>query len=675
MRHALNPSRDHQSQGLTYRREIDGLRALSILAVVLYHAGLPGLSGGFRGVDIFFVISGYLITRMLFVTSSQRGMDLRDFYERRARRILPALEMMLLCSTVAAVLLMQPDELRIFCRELGGAVLLSANFVYWQTSGYFNPLSDWMPLLHTWSLAVEEQFYLLWPLLLLPLLRISPRRVPVLLVALALLALIVAQLLDTRLPRLAFYLLPGRAWELLAGACVAGMERRGVARPGPRTAIALSGLGLLAVFASLLWPNPPHGAGLAALPVVLGTALLLQALPAAPAFSQCLGAAPLRWLGLSSYSIYLWHQPLGAWLRYAVRDEPPLALRLTAAGLAVIIGLASWRWLEQPLRDRRRVPLRPFLIGITVSTLLLAGFAAAGFYTKGFESLFLRYAPTSHQAIYRSLSREEYPLLEGRCRFMPHGLANATAERIRECFHLHGSGLLVMGDSRAQDLYRAMLLSSSQPFIVGLAYPGCQAEWQHKKSCGYDRLLDLLQQQPDSFAVVLYTQAGFHLMKDSKDQQPSRNVLADPRSGMRGLRIDPMRVNAQLPLLKELQRAGPLVYWLGPLMEPHRDPQQLRRMALDCSPSGNALRPHLQQAFQSLDQKLALRLANPEAAVRYLSAQQRMQFDPNRDVFDCRRLLWRDGDHWSPAGEVEFGRRLLRSLADEPPLAALLPSR
>ncbi|HPQ96790.1 MAG TPA: acyltransferase, partial [Thiolinea sp.] len=295
---------------MQYRKEIDGLRALAVVPVVLFHAGVPGFGGGFVGVDVFFVISGYLITTLLLEALVQGDFSLVSFYERRARRILPALFLMLLVCLPPAWWLLLPHELAGFGRSLVAVALFSSNILFWQESGYFAPDAELVPLLHTWSLALEEQFYLLFPLLLLAGWRLGLRRLAWLLGGIGVFSLVLAELGWRLVPDANFYLLPGRAWELLAGAGCALYRH---SRPGEEGSSGpwLAGMGLVLLLGAVLWfdrglPFP----GLYALIPVGGTVLLILYASPDRGIGRVLACPLLVGIGLISYSAYLWHQPL-----------------------------------------------------------------------------------------------------------------------------------------------------------------------------------------------------------------------------------------------------------------------------------------------------------------------------------------------------------------------------
>ena len=334
---------------MSYRPEIDGLRAVAVAPVILFHGGIAGFSGGFVGVDVFFVISGYLITSIILREMGQGRFSLLRFWERRARRILPALVLVMVCCIPFAWMWMLPDQYLAFSRSLIAVSVFSSNILFWRESGYFAAAAEEKPLLHTWSLAVEEQFYILFPLAVLLIWRLG-RRVLVAAVALVGLASLgLSQYAAHASPAANFYLLPTRAWELMAGAlCAFALDRR--ALPGSDV---LAGLGLALILGAVVgFDEATPFPSVWALVPVAGTVLIVLFARSGGHVARGLSWRPVVAVGLISYSAYLWHQPLFAFARIAIPWPPPVWLILGLAALSLALAALSWRYVEQPFRDR-----------------------------------------------------------------------------------------------------------------------------------------------------------------------------------------------------------------------------------------------------------------------------------------------------------------------------------
>ncbi len=367
-----------------YRSDIDGLRAIAILSVLVYHVDEALLPGGFIGVDVFFVISGYLITRIIAGELAQDRFSLSRFYVRRSRRILPALATVLACTTAAGLLLLPPSDLASLGKSLAATAAFLSNMQFWSEIGYFDTAAVRKPLLHTWSLAVEEQFYLLWPLALwgISKLRLNLRW---LVFAALLLSFAASCYAAVRHPPSAFFLLPPRAWELLAGAALALRLLPPPGSAGARNLCGLAGITLIVVGCVALDGQSPFP-GWNALYPCLGAALLIWAGEGGDNLvgRHILSARPMVFIGLISYSLYLWHWPLLAFGRITQRGELGLPAAMALALLAVVLATLTWRFVETPLRSRGGAqPAAPILWRYAALSLLMFGAGALLYRSDG----------------------------------------------------------------------------------------------------------------------------------------------------------------------------------------------------------------------------------------------------------------------------------------------------
>lgn len=371
-----------------YRKDIDGLRSLAILPVVAYHAGL-NIPGGFIGVDIFFVISGFLITHIILESAEKGEFRFIDFYYRRAKRLLPALFFMILLTAIASLFILTPSQYQEFSTSAVTATFFVSNIFFNHSIDYFSASAETMPLLHTWSLAVEEQFYLIWPVLILGMVWLIKRRknlaVCGLLILIFLLSLGASQFAAERFPQAGFYLTPFRLWELGAGGLLVFLLRA----KGQLTPLISNGcflFGLILVGGSLIWIHQDtQFPGFTALPVVLGTCLMLwtgnmQGQQIARIF--CL--APLVYIGKLSYSLYLMHWPV--FVLYRIYDGsadaasiPPLLIALSFA-----LAMMSYHFVEKPFRFN--LSRRVVWTGVMTSTFVVIGAHVSALTTNGFDA-------------------------------------------------------------------------------------------------------------------------------------------------------------------------------------------------------------------------------------------------------------------------------------------------
>jgi peptidoglycan/LPS O-acetylase OafA/YrhL len=362
-----------------YRPDVDGLRAIAILAVVLYHVHVPGFDGGFVGVDIFFVISGFLIGGIVFRDVDAGRYSFATFYARRAKRILPALLCMTFVVTLLAIALLDSHRLRAFARSDLAALLGNSNVYYWAQAHYAD--LDWRlePLVMTWSLGVEEQFYLFLPPLMLLLHRFSSRAIAPAVALLSVLSLALSVQLVKNQPSAAFYLLPGRAWELGVGVAVALWQERRRALPGRAIADPISVAALIAIVAAIaLFNDDTRFPGVAALLPVIGTAVLIVTAPSWLNRS-ILATRPMRFIGLVSYSWYLWHWPPLVLARHALGREPKPVEYAVLVLVSFALACASWRFIETPFRRRTAIANVELLKRYGIALLASLGVAGACF--------------------------------------------------------------------------------------------------------------------------------------------------------------------------------------------------------------------------------------------------------------------------------------------------------
>ena len=398
----------------TYRAEIDGLRALAVVPVILFHAGFRAFRGGFVGVDVFFVISGFLITSLIVAEREAGSFTLARFYERRARRILPAFFVVAFASLPFAWMWLWPADMKNFCQSLLAVSGFVSNVWLWRTSGYFDSASELKPLLHTWSLGVEEQFYLLFPLLLLLVWQWGRRWAFVLLAAVALLTfggaywgiereldwLVYHRVPVGKLaalqwrawrtghpPSASFYLLPARAWELLIGAllALAPPPSRAGARAGRGNQLA-SVAGFLLIAYSIVSFDESASSPLHLLLPTVGAALIIGYATPQTLVGRLLSSRPFVAVGLVSYSAYLWHQPLFAFARHRSFDPPGPSLLAGLAAASVVLAYFTWKYVETPFRDQHRVTRAQIVAGAAVCTTLVAAVGIGGQVTDGFAS-------------------------------------------------------------------------------------------------------------------------------------------------------------------------------------------------------------------------------------------------------------------------------------------------
>ncbi|MDA7493065.1 acyltransferase [bacterium] len=379
MRYSRSKFDSMGDQAWRYRPDVDGLRGIAVLLVLLFHVGF-GFPGGYIGVDVFFVISGFLITGLILSAQEQNRFSLAEFWKRRIRRIVPASSFVVLLTLVAGYFLLLPTDLTELAESAIYQQLMGANFFFWHNSGgYFDGPAELKPLLHTWSLAVEEQFYLFYPIALVALGRLSRTNLLIVLVAVATTSFGISWYLVADHPGATFYALPTRAWELLLGGILAACPHTKQLRRGPSESIGIVGFALI-VYSSLYFDAGTVFPGPNAMVPCLGAVMVIASSSSGKTLvGRVLSHKLIVFVGLISYSLYLWHWPLLAYQRYWFGSRISLLNGLLVMLGSFVLAWLTWRFVEQPFRRSARLTgmsgkrLVGFLIA---SSMLMVAIAA-----------------------------------------------------------------------------------------------------------------------------------------------------------------------------------------------------------------------------------------------------------------------------------------------------------
>lgn len=452
-----------------YRPDIDGLRAIAVLAVLLFHADVPWITGGYVGVDVFFVISGYLITSIIVGKVDAGTFSIVDFWERRVRRIIPALMVVALFTLIGSWLLFFPQDFKDFSESLIAISVFASNMLFWSEAGYFASPGEVKPLLHTWSLAIEEQFYLLFPLLMIGLAGKRSRwRLPVLL-GLSAASFAVSISWVKSAPDSAFYLLPSRAWELAIGSMLVFLASPPQSRI-LREALCAAGLFMI-LYACFSYDSSTRFPGAAALLPCIGTALLIagQSQQRQTLSFHLLSLKPMVFVGLLSYSLYLWHWPIIVFAKYHADTH------LQGASIAIVLGLSfalaycSYRWVETPVRQQRIFATRRSVFtAAAVAFATTIGIGAYGHLSNGAPQRIDKNILTLYSGFnYINPRRKECVNFEN-TNFDPERICKVGPATNEPAF-------LVFGDSHADALMPVIDAMAAQYGVAGLygIYNGC----------------------------------------------------------------------------------------------------------------------------------------------------------------------------------------------------------
>jgi peptidoglycan/LPS O-acetylase OafA/YrhL len=654
---------------LKYRAEIDGLRALAVVPVILFHAGFELFSGGFVGVDVFFVISGYLITTILIEDIENKRFSIVNFYERRARRILPALFFVMLVCLPFAWMWMLPSQMKDFSQSLVAVSLFASNILFWRESGYFAAAAEEKPLLHTWSLAVEEQYYVLFPIFLILAWRFGKNRVFWMIVVMAAISLLLSEWGWRNKATANFYLAPTRAWELFSGSIAAFV----VQKYGVQKNNLLSLVGLVAIiFSIFFYDEATPFPSIYALVPVLGVVLLVLYANKETIAAKLLSTKGFVGIGLISYSAYLWHQPLFAFARIRSLEYPSLLLFSLLSLTSLVLAYFSWRYVEKPFRDKNAISRTQIF---SISLVLITSFSAAGlggyFYHNQFESIWLERQTPEVRSIYEVLNKENPSTSNwgaksetiqeiGSCVFNVRELSSDVETRIVECREQHGKGLLVLGDSHAIDLFGVIASREEQSFLIGVTQGFCRPHNNHSY-CHYDRVLQFITENPELFGLVIYEQAGFHLLRKNNGAKGSRVMfyslgITEP---VANIIVDEENIRLTLGYLNQVSEVVN-VNWFLPRAEPHITKNMILKYGCNFEYS---YRPNLYETFIALDNYIEGAINSySNDRLKTVSQNEMFQFNFPSDFLSCNTLYWSDGDHLSASGEEYFGRRVTQEL-------------
>jgi peptidoglycan/LPS O-acetylase OafA/YrhL len=508
---------------MPYRSDIDGLRGIAVIAVMLFHFEVPGVTGGFAGVDVFFVISGFLITSFIRSELAAGSFSLGGFYERRIRRLFPALLSVVAFSWLAAAALFDAHDQRHFYQSAAATVLFAANFLFWKTTGYFDPSADTRPLLHTWSLSIEEQFYIVFPAILLLASRLAPRGTGWLLLVLAIPSFAASAVLAYSSPSAAYYLPLARFWELLLGAVLAFRPVSPPSSSGWRNAAGLCGLALIGYGVFFLSKETPFP-GAAALAPCLGTALVIAAGTNGDSVAnRLLGLRSLVFVGLISYSLYLWHWPLLVFTKYFLIRELNAPEKAALIALSILVATASWRYIERPFRGPRGKLSRTALFRTAgAASLLFVAIGTAGYVDRKAPATVQDIAAASRTLpLQRCLNRSASQVLSGDLCVL--GAPTGSPPTFLLWGDSHGGALAPALDQAARRSGRSGLFAGQAGCLPLLVV---ERHDRHDLNCRAfnDAVAKLLERHTDIRTVVLAARWAMYV-EGFRTEDPTRGAV------------------------------------------------------------------------------------------------------------------------------------------------------
>ena len=580
---------------MQYRKEIDGLRAIAILPVILFHADVWGISGGYIGVDIFFVISGFLITSIILEEKRKNTFSIINFYERRARRILPALTLVLIFTTIAAYLLMPANLLKLYSQSLISVAASLSNVFFYTSSGYFSTASDEMPLLHTWSLAVEEQYYLFFPVLIIALWSFGKKWLLSSILFIATLSLITTHvLLYNNEINANFYLIFSRAWELLLGSAIAFIPLKDLhTKQWKKELISTSGM--IMIIYSILYFNEqtPFPSVYTLIPIV-GTCLIILYADSTSLIGRFLSLKILVFTGLISYSLYLWHQPIFAFLRMKSLGEPSTNVFMAAIVCTFILAYFSYKYVETPFRNKKAFSRAAIFKYSSATIVIFLSIGLVGHLNMGFKERFdvadyrstMKHSPMRKQCHTKS---QDYLKPSDACKYFGEKITWAS-----------------FGDSHTVEPAYALAkrLEVDNIGLVHLSFSGCPPSLLFEvKRAGctkwFNESLNYIENDPNIKNVLLgYRYAGF-LYGDHLDTYPNipninpNDLFTESFNQSTPEQLRELYWKSLETLITRLQKADKNIYILYPIPEL---PVNIHKAVVPFSAIGNSTMVNLDRA-------------------------------------------------------------------------------
>lgn len=544
---------------IKYRSDIDGLRALAVIPVVLYHFGFDEISGGFLGVDVFFVISGFLISGIIHREVEEGRFSIVGFYERRFRRILPALLVVVLLTIFFSAFLYSYGALKDIGRSLIGVATFTSNITFFLESGYFDTASEMKPLIHTWSLAVEEQFYIAYPIFVLLVYRIFPSKFFLLVNIFLIASLLLSQYASSKWPSANFYLIPTRAWELLAGvSCMFVLKSKAkILKSMKPTVFSFISITVLLLCYILFDSSMRHPGFYTAIPVFSVVLLILFGGVEGNLISKALSIKPVVVVGLISYSLYLVHQPLLSFYLVFNDGFHGYGASLFLVVLSVVFSYLLWKYVETPFRNRNRFTRRFIFISSTVmmGAVFLCGIFLYVFSNSQIDS---EGGISEHRAECHS-SDSNYILPDNACIY---GSVPGVPK------------VAVIGDSHGVELSESLAMTSDGP-ILHLTYSACPPSFDDgvggKALCvNWSRLaVSRLLKEASLERVYVVYRINMHLHGDHSKWYPDLS----PLNYYVNEDLKLTRWNALVSILDALQRSGLKVYYV---LQPPELPKDIK---------------------------------------------------------------------------------------------------
>jgi len=642
---------------INYRPEIDGLRAIAVAAVILYHSQIKILSyqpfkGGFIGVDIFFVISGYLITSIILKELITTGtFSFKHFYERRIRRILPVLLFVMLVSLPFAWMYLIPSNLINFTESILYSLGFSSNFYFHYTGQEYGGRAGlFIPFLHTWSLSVEEQYYILFPIISLIIFRYLRKYFSIILLIGFIASLGIAEWGSRNYPSANFFFLHARMWELLAGSILAYFEITLGHRGKNQTLNSiLPSIGLLLIVSSIFFFNDKmfHPSFYTLSPII-GVCLVIWFSHKDELITKILSSKLFVGIGLISYSLYLWHYPVFAFTRNSeFISDGDIVQKLLIGLIILFLSIVSYFFVEKPSRNKN------IQFKSVISKMILV------FMLIGTFSVFVIYKDGKINKNNITLENQiKSPLFNSICKYSSSSINflddDFFKNNFKDCNQKFKKFILILGDSHSIDLFNSIAkISKESEYIIGLNRAGCRPKNKFELNCHYLNSLKFIKKHKPQIKYIFFTHKGSFFLTNVGDQSTS-----DSDSLFRKLPLDVQQLENTIKYLNQIKEITNKLILFGPHLEPNVDLNRKTIRAMFKNNFSNlSILDKTNKDLIFVDKRL--KEMSKKNNIEYISKIEAIQFNFNKDFVVDSKLTFSDTDHWNEFGEIFFGERLI----------------
>jgi len=674
---------------LSYRSEIDGLRTIAVLGVILYHAqivvfGHDFFKGGFVGVDIFFVISGYLISRILLSELFEKGkISFLQFYERRARRILPILFTVFIVSFPLAYKYLLPNQFIEYAQSIFSATFFGSNiFFYFTNTQYGAEDSLLQPFLHTWSLGVEEQFYILFPIVLFLAYKFAKNHLVTIIAILILISLQYADWQSDKNTQLNFFMLTSRLWELGIGSLLAFYELKYGRIKHELLNQTMPLLGLAMITYSIIFFNnqTPHPSFITLLPT-LGTALIiLYSANKTDLVGKVLSWKPIVGIGLISYSLYLWHYPIFAFARIGDsnglhNDEKYLLILLT-----IVLSIVSYFLIEKPFRNKQFLNRKKFSVATLILLIAVLALNYMVIDSKGLKvrlsNNFFQSYPNSNQNFDEGKAKDHYENLDipkiilesiGKidqnnfdnddCIFWSREFNYSFNDRFNKCREKYKKGIFIIGDSHAINLFQIFAQSNLYEFVASVSQGSCRPHGCFTKQNHYRVFMDDFVKSLDKNITVIYHQSGSYFMLDKENNNDSQKTFDENYYKVDFENLDIVR--KFLNIISE--KIDSNLIWIGPFTEYRFNPKKIIRLPHEELIKKLNINETSIKFFKKLENDIGYFLEKKNKKFEYIAFEKIYKIKPQAILKNENDYCFQfnDTDHFSKCG-TEIAAKSLR---------------